>query len=135
MRRLVYLAAFALLVVVLLTAVVIPEVRLGFTTLAAAIAVGAWWVARRLPARPMSIRELRIAGVLVLVAGLAIAILIPSTRVICDCPPRIPGGGGCHCGIDHHYLLRLWIAVAGAVLSAALVIAARIRTRTVRLAT
>jgi hypothetical protein len=83
----------------------------------------------------MSIRELRIAAGLVLVAGLAIAILIPSTRVICDCPPRIPAGGGCNCAIDHHYFLRFGIAVAGAVLSAALVVAARIRTRAVSLAT
>jgi hypothetical protein len=55
LRRLVYVAAFALVGVVLLPAVVVSEVRLGFTTLAAAIAIGAWWVARRLPARPMSI--------------------------------------------------------------------------------
>jgi len=134
LRRVVYAAASVLVGVVLLPAVVIREVRLGFITLAAAIGVGAWWVARRLPARPISSRELRIAAVLVLVAGLVIAFLIPSTRMICDCPP-VPGGGGCNCGIEHHYVLRLWITVGGAVLSAALVVAARIRTMTVSPAT
>lgn len=131
LRRLVYLAAFVLVSMLLLVAVALPDVRLGFTSLAAAIVVGCWWVVRRLPVHPVSLGELRAAAVMAFVLGVAVAVLIPSTRIMCDCPmPQgAPADFACNCAADHHMVLRLCAALVGAGLSIALAAAARRRTR------
>ena len=133
LRRLVHLTAFVLVGMLLLAAFAVPEVRLGFAGLAAVIVLGAWRVARRLPVRPVSGRELYVAAVVVLILGVAIAFLIPSTRAFCECPMPLgaPPGFNCNCGIDHHTILRLYTGLAGVGLSVALATAGMIGTRTV----
>jgi hypothetical protein len=136
LRRLVYLMAFVLVGMSLLVAVAFQELRLGFTSLAAAIAFGCWWVARRLPARPVSMLELRAAAVMTFVLGVAVAVIIPSTR---NCPVHpVPQGGFAGfpggCVVDHHTVLRLCAVLVGAALSVALTAAARRRTRTLSVA-
>jgi hypothetical protein len=120
-RRLVYLAAGILLGWVAFFAVVWSEARLDFIALTALIAVGAWWVVRRLPARPVSSWELGGAAVLAFVTGVSLAVLIPTTHVMCDCPaPRgVTGGYMCNCPIDRHMAVRTALVVGGFVLSLA----------------
>jgi MFS superfamily sulfate permease-like transporter len=132
LRRLVYLAAFAFVSALFLVAFALPEVRLGFASLVAAIVVGAWWIARRLPARSWSSSELRVSAVIAPVLGVSIALWIPSARAFCDCPmPRdAPAGFACNCTIDRHVVLRVCIALVGAGLYLALAAAARRRART-----
>lgn len=115
LRRLVYLAAFALVGTLFLVAFALPEVRLGFASLAAAIVVGSGWIARRLPARSSS-SESRVSAVFAPVLGVAIALWIPSTRALCDCPmpSDAPAGFACNCAIDRHIVLRVCIALVGA---------------------
>lgn len=128
LRRLIYVATFVIVGLLLLLAVAVPEVRVGFVSLALAIGFGAWWMARRLPARPMSIHELRVDAALALILGVGLALLIPSTRVLCDCPPRnAPAGFSCNCAIDHHIVLRLCVALVGVGLTVALAALARSR--------
>ena len=132
LRRLVYVATFVVVGLLLLVAIAIPEVRLGFFALAMAIVFGVWWVTRRLPARPMSIRELRTDAAMALIVGVGLAVLIPSTRIWCDCPmPRgAPVGFSCNCAIDHHTVLRLCVALVGVGFAVALAAFARIRQDT-----
>ena len=135
LRRLVFVGAFVLVGLMLLIAVVLPDLRIGFMSLAAAIVAGCWWVARRLPAHPMSILELRADAVMTSVLGVAFAMVVPSTL---DCPVhpqpqgnlgQSPGG---NCAVDHHIVLRLCIVLAAAGLSVALAAAARRRARASR---
>jgi hypothetical protein len=129
LRRLIYLLTFAVVGLLLLVALAVPEVRVGFVSLSVAVIVGALWVARRLPLRPMSIRELRVDAAIALIAAVGLAVWIPSTRVICDCPmpSGAPAGFSCPCAIDHHMLLRLCVALVGVVLAVALAALARSR--------
>jgi MFS superfamily sulfate permease-like transporter len=129
LRRLVYVATFVVVGLLLLVAIPIPEVRLGFFALAMAIVFGAWWVTRRLPARSMSIRELRTDAVIALIVGVGLAVSIPSTRVLCDCPMPLgaPVAFSCNCAIDHHTILRLSVALVGVGFAVGLAALARIR--------
>lgn len=135
LRRLVFVGAFVLVGLMLLIAVVLPDLRIGFMSLAAAIVAGCWWVARRLPARPMSILELRADAVVTFVVGVAFAMIVPSTL---DCPVhpqpqgnlgQVPGG---NCLPDQHIVLHLCIVLVGAGLSVALAATARRRARAPR---
>jgi hypothetical protein len=128
-RRLIYLATAACVAGLVLIAVALPGVRVGFISLAAAIVLGSRWVTRRLPAVPPSVGELRGAAALALVSGIAVAVMLPSTRVPCDCPPsHVAGVIGCNCAVDHHTLVRVVIALVGIALSISLAAAARRRT-------
>jgi hypothetical protein len=136
LRRLLCVATVVVVGPLLLLAFAVPEVRVGFVALATAIAVGAWWLARRMLARPMSIRELRVDAAIAVILGVGLAVLIPSTRVMCDCPVPLgaPAGFSCNCAIDHHTVLRLCVALAGAVVAIALATLARRRGATPSLA-
>ena len=129
LRRFVYVVTFAVVGLLLLAAFVVPEVRVGFVSLAAAILVGTLWVARRLPARPMTIRELRIDAAVALILGFGLAVTIRSTRAFCECPvPRgAPAGFSCGCAVDHHTILRLCVALVGIGIAVALAALARSR--------
>jgi len=122
LRRLIYLLAFVLAGMLLLIAVVEPEVRIGFAFLAGSILSGSWWLARRLPARPVPTRELHVTAAIALILGVAFAVLVPSTRAFCDCPIPLgaPAGSSCNCAIDHHMVMRVSAALAGAGLATAL---------------
>lgn len=135
LRRLVFVGAFVLVGLMLVIAVVLPDLRIGFMSLAAAIVAGCWWVVRRLPARPASALELRADAVVAFGLGLVFAMILPST-LDCSVHPqpqgnlgRSPGG---NCAVDHHIVLRLCIVLAGAGLSMALAAAARKRARASR---
>jgi hypothetical protein len=128
-RRLIYLATVVCVAGLVLIAVALPGVRVGFISLAAAIVLGSRWVTRRLPAIPPSVGELRGTAALAFVSGVAFAVMFPTTRVSCDCPPsQIAGVIGCNCAVDHHTLLRVLIALVGIALSISLAAAARRRT-------
>jgi hypothetical protein len=128
-RRAIWLGVGLLVVAVGLFAFVMPEVRLAWVVLGLAIAAAGSWLSMRLPASPVSIRELRGAAVTLLVVGVATAVLIPSTRVKCVCPAPLGTRGGymCNCPIDHHVVLRLGIALACMALSLILASATRRR--------
>jgi hypothetical protein len=128
-RRLVYLATVVCVAGLVLIAVALPGVRVGFISLAAAIVLGSRWATRRLPVIPPSVGELRGTAVLALASGIAFAVMLPSTRVPCDCPPPpVAGVIGCNCAVDHHTLVRVGIALVGIALSISLAAAARRRT-------
>lgn len=118
-RRAVRLAVGLLVIAVGLFAFIVPEVRLAWVALGLTIAAAGSWLSMRLPSSPVSIGELRGAAVTLLVVGIAAAVLIPSTRVRCDCPPALGARGGytCNCPADHHVILRLGIALACIALS------------------
>jgi hypothetical protein len=127
LRRLVYLAAFLLVATVLLIAATLPETRLAFIGVAAAIVFAAWRLTRRLPARAVSARELQIAAVATVILGVAIAVLLPATTASCDCPP--PANAtldfSCNCMVDQHTALRLGIVLAALTLSVVMAFASK----------
>ena len=132
-RRLVYVVTgMCLAGLVLFAVALLSEARLGLIGLAVALGAASWWLTRRLPARPASGRELSAWAVAGLALAVAMAVLIPSTQVFCDCvgPPqgvtRVPV---CDCPADRHLVLRIAIAAAGVALALALAVAARRRAR------
>jgi hypothetical protein len=133
-RRLVYLAAGVMVGWAILFAVVWSEARASFVAVALFVAAGGWWLGSRFPARPVSRWELGGAAVAVLVVGVLLAVLIPSTRVMCDCPgpPRgVSGVFTCNCQVDRHMAVRAALALGGFLLSLILGWAARGRTLSV----
>jgi hypothetical protein len=129
-RRLVYLAAGALIGITLLFALVWSDARLSFVFLAAALGAGSWWLTRQLPSGPVTVWEMRAAAALALVLGILLALAVPTTRIPCDCPvPQgITGAYDCGCAVvDGHVGLRVAIAVLGVLLSVAFAIGARRR--------
>jgi hypothetical protein len=129
-RRIVYLAGAALVGATALFAFLMPEIRLALIAIGVAFALAAWWVSRRVASETASVRELRGAALVSLLAGFGAAVLVPSTRVRCDCPPPLGATGGyfCNCPIDQHVALRIALAMVGVVLSMVLVATARRRT-------
>jgi hypothetical protein len=119
-RLLLYATAAIVAAVTALFAWAWADVRIGFLTLGAALVAFLLWAARRLPAirRP----HLRVAALGTLLGAVVIAVLLPSTRVFCDCPPP-PGaiaGVSCNCPVDHHTLVRIAVVIAGLVIGAGL---------------
>jgi len=115
MRR---LSLYAVAVIVggfaALLAWVVKDARFAFILLGLVLVAGLAWAARRFP----EVRRVHLLGAAAatFLGALALAILLPSTRVPCDCPPP-PGtiaGFACNCQMDHHVHLRFAIAVAGA---------------------
>ncbi len=92
-----------------------PEARLAFITLGVGVVGALWWGARRLPETKRV--HLQGSAAVTMVVGLAMAIVFPSTRVACDCPPPsgFLGGFSCNCPVDQHIALRVAIGVAGAI--------------------
>src|SRR5436309_2960285 len=92
------------------------DARLAIITIAVALGGGLVWAARRFPVAQRA--QLIGAAIVAALAGFAMAILFPITRVACDCPPSPGTVGGsifCNCALDHHVNLRIGIAVAGLV--------------------
>jgi hypothetical protein len=120
-RLLLYVTATIVAAVTALFAWAWADVRIGFLTLGAALVAFLLWAARRLPAirRP----HLRVAALGTLLGAAIIAVLLPSSRVLCDCPPpprTIGGVIGCNCPIDHHTPVRIAIAISGLIIAAGL---------------
>ncbi len=106
------------------------DARIGFLALGATLVAFLLWAARRFPEirRP----HFRVAALATLFGAAAFAALLPSTRVLCDCPPPLHATGGisCNCPVDHHTLVRIAIVVAGVIIAAGLdVLASRTRGR------
>jgi hypothetical protein len=91
------------------------EARLHFIVLGVFLVGGLVWAAQRFPETRR--RHIFGAALFMLYAGFTLAIVLPSTRVPCDCPPppTTVGGYFCNCPVDHHIVLRVGIAVAGAL--------------------
>ena len=63
-----------------------------------------------------------LVAMLVLGLGIAGAILLPySTTMPCDCPPPAV----CHCPIDRHIELRIFVAFVGAMVAAGVLLLGR----------
>jgi hypothetical protein len=100
-----------------------PDSRLAFITIAGAFGGGLWWTARRFP----EVQRIHLLGAAIaaMFGGLVVAIVLPTTRVLCDCPPPpgAVGGATCNCPLDHHISLRIAIAIAGVVVAGAFCLA------------
>jgi hypothetical protein len=120
-RLLLYATAAIVAAVTALFAWAWADVRIGFLTLGAALVAFLLWAAGRLP--PIRRPHLRVAALGTLLGALVIAVVLPSTRVMCDCPPppgTIGGVIGCNCPIDHHTAVRIAIAISGLIVAAGL---------------
>src|SRR5437764_8771499 len=116
-RSLVYSAAALVVGLSVMLAGAWPDSRLASITIAVAFGGGLIWTARRFPAAQRI--HLGGAAIVTACAEIGLAILLPTTRVLCDCPP--PPGAlemTCNCPLDHHMYLRMTIAVAGLVVGA-----------------
>jgi hypothetical protein len=95
------------------------EVAVGFGVLGLAMGFGLLSLARRFPP-PVRSQRL-VAAICVFAGSVAVAALLPSTRVPCDCPLPADAVRGCACPIDHHWSLRIATIAAG-VLAAGLLV-------------
>ncbi len=105
------------------------EARLAFITLGASTALGLWSLARRFP--PPSERHFLVAAAGTLVAAVAVAVLLPSTQILCDCPvpQQAVRAFACPCAVDDHIPLRVGAMAAGAVIAGLFVLRTRSRSR------
>jgi hypothetical protein len=88
-RRIVYVGTFVAVALVLVLAVFWVEVRLALLGLALMVAATGWWLAHRFGSRPIGSGELAVWALMVLGVALSAAVLLPDTRIPCDCPsPR-----------------------------------------------
>jgi hypothetical protein len=101
------------------------EARPSFVVLGLATVLGLMRFARRFPEPGRW--QLIVAAVTTFAGSVALAGLLPSTRVLCDCPLPANAVRACACAVDHHLPLRL-AAVAGAVMSGVLVLWSRRRS-------
>ncbi len=126
MRRLV-LYAMAIVVggILALLAWAVPEGRWAFISLAVGIVAGLLWAARRFP--EMKKVHLQGAAVLTLFAGLAIAVLLPSTQTGVECLGA--SAHACPPAVDQHLYLRIAIALVGAAGAWCLLIASDRRAK------
>ncbi|MBI3647422.1 MAG: hypothetical protein HY240_01450 [Actinobacteria bacterium] len=119
-RLLLYATATIVAAVTGLFAWAWADARIGFITLGAALVALLLWAARRLPEvrRP----HLRVAALGALLGAVVIAVLLPSTRVVCDCPPPLHSIGhiSCNCPVDRHTPLRIAIAASGLIIAGGL---------------
>lgn len=120
-RLLLYATATIVAAVTALFAWAWADARVGFLTLGAALVAFLLWAARRLP----QIRgpHLRVAALGTILGAVVIAVLLPSTRVLCDCPPppiHSTRPIGCNCPVDRHTPVRIAIAISGLVIAAGL---------------
>ena len=102
---------------------VVNDARFAFILLGVGLVAGLVWAGQRFP----EVRRVHLRGAALVtsVGALAIAVLLPSTRIGCDCPmPRgATAGWVCNCPIDQHVHLRIAIAAAGAVAAWLLLVA------------
>ncbi len=129
-RRIVFVIATALVVVIVLLAVSWSEARTAFLCIAAALLTFSWWLLGRLPRGRASAWELRVDAGVCLVVGGVMAVAVPTTRIFCECPaPRgVRAAFECGCAaVDRYVGLRVGIALTGLVLSIVLVLLARRR--------
>jgi hypothetical protein len=130
-RRLVYLITAILLGVTTVFAVAWSEARVAFIALASAEVVGAWWLTKRQALSLASVWELRSAAAASLAVGIVLAVLIPSTRILCDCP--FPAGATsafvCNCPVDRHMVLRAALAFGGFLIGLTLAMVSRRRVQ------
>ncbi len=108
-----------------LFALAVPEGRWAFISLGVSIVAGLLWAARRFP--EMKRIHLQGAAVLTLLAGLAMAILLPSTQTGAEClgAPAHP----CAPAVDQHLHLRIAIALVGAAAAWCLLMASDRRSK------
>jgi hypothetical protein len=101
------------------------EARVAFLVLGIIIGAPLWWFALKFPRPTRSQLHLAAAGAFI--AAIAVAVLIPSTQVLCDCPPpqHATRTSPCPCPVDHHLPLRLGVAATGAAVASLLVLRAR----------
>jgi hypothetical protein len=102
------------------------EARLAFVVLGLATVLGLMWFARRFPEPDRS--QLLVAAVATFVGSIALAVLLPSTRVLCDCPVPAHAVRACACPADNHLPLRAAAVAAGIVISGVLVLWSRRRS-------
>jgi hypothetical protein len=102
------------------------EARLAFVVLGLATVLGLMWFARRFPESGRS--QLLVAAVATFVGSVALAVLVPSTRVLCDCPLPSHALRACACPADDHLPLRTAAVAAGTVISGLLVLWSRRRS-------
>ncbi len=96
--------------ILVLLAWAMPEARWAFISLGVGMVAGLLWAARRFP--QMKKVHLQGAAVLTLLAGLAIAILLPPTQTGAECLDAL--AHSCPPAIDQHLHLRIAIALVGA---------------------
>ena len=121
-RRLVYLITGLLVAATVAFAVSWSEARVGFVVLALAEAAAGWSLARRLPGRPVSARELRAVSIVAPLLGIVVALAILGVRAPpCDCPAVRDGSGKptCHCTHDRPVGLLAGIITGGIGISLA----------------
>lgn len=104
-----------------------PEARVAFITLGLAMTLGLAWLSRKVP--PPGRPALLVVAAGTFVGLAALAVLLPSTRFLCDCPVPADAvrGFACACPIDHHLPLRAALAGTGTVIAGLLIVRSRRR--------
>src|SRR5438874_12991456 len=87
-RRLIFLGTTALVVGIGLFAIVASEARLALLTLGLRAVAWGWWLTTLLPARPISVGELRAAATAAFVVCVGSAVLIPRHARCANARPR-----------------------------------------------
>jgi hypothetical protein len=100
-----------------------PEARSAFVVLGSAMVIGLLWLARRFPQPGRA--QLAVAGAAVFIGIVTLAVLLPSTRVLCDCPLPADTVRGCPCRVDYHWPLRAAMTGAGVAIAGLLLLRSR----------
>jgi hypothetical protein len=133
-RRITYVATFIPAALTLAFAVLWADVRAPLAALVLAIGAGGWSLAHRFSPNPIGAGELAAWASVVVGAAISIAILLPDTRILRDCPPpRGVAVFSCHCPVGRHLGLRVAISCVGAAIGSVLTVVARHRRSRVEL--
>src|SRR5207249_2757109 len=99
-RRITYVATFIPAALILALAVLWAAVRAPLAALVLAMGAGGWWLAHRFSPRSVGAGELAVWASVVVGAAISIAILLPDTRILCDCPQPRGVAVSCHCPVE-----------------------------------